>query len=103
MGVKAKKGDWVQIHSIVLKAEERTGKIPEDTKKVPLEMWVKGFLNDDSNFGDIVSVTTLTGREVKGELVEVNPKYIHSFGDEYIPELLRVGIQVRSILKEGED
>ena len=38
----AKKGDWVRIHKIILKAEERTGKLPEDTQKVPLEMWTKG-------------------------------------------------------------
>ena len=29
----AKKGDWVRIHSIVLKADERTAKLPEDTQK----------------------------------------------------------------------
>ena len=31
----AKKGDWVRIHNIVLKAEQRTGKLPEDTKSSP--------------------------------------------------------------------
>ena len=34
----AKKGDWVRIHSIVLKAEERTAKLPEDTKVLRKEM-----------------------------------------------------------------
>lgn len=97
-----KKGEWVQIHKIVLKPEERTGKLPEDTKKVPLEMWVKGYLNNDANMGDEVELTTLTGRLVKGELVAVNPKYDYGFGDQYIPELLKVGIQLRSILKDGE-
>ena len=28
----AKKGDWVRIHSVVLKSEERTAKLPDDTK-----------------------------------------------------------------------
>ena len=37
----AKAGDWVRIHSIVLKAEERTAKLPEDTKQCDLEMWTK--------------------------------------------------------------
>ena len=32
----AKKGDWVRIHKIILKAEERTGKLPEDSQKVPV-------------------------------------------------------------------
>ena len=40
----AKKGDWVRIHAIVLKAEERTAKLPSDTQKCDLEMWTKGFL-----------------------------------------------------------
>ncbi|HBG38663.1 MAG TPA: 2-amino-4-ketopentanoate thiolase, partial [Clostridiaceae bacterium] len=29
-----KKGEWVQIHDIVLKPEERSPHLPEDTKKV---------------------------------------------------------------------
>ena len=40
----AKKGDWVQIHNIVLTPEERSSALPEDTKSHPLEMWVKGYL-----------------------------------------------------------
>lgn len=98
----AKKGDWVQIHETVLKPEERTGKLPEDTKKVPLELWVKGFLNHDANLYDEVEITTLTGRKVKGELVSVNPRYEYGFGDEYVPELLNIGRQLRNILKGGE-
>jgi hypothetical protein len=97
-----KKGDWVQIHEIVLKPEERTGKLPEDTKKVPLELWVKGFINHDASIGDTVEITTLTGRIVTGELVGVNVKYDYGFGDEYVPELLKIGIQLRGILKDGE-
>ena len=65
-------------------------------------MWFKGYLNYDANMGDEVELTTLTGRIVKGKLVAVNPKYDYGFGDQYIPELLKVGIQLRSILKDGE-
>lgn len=96
-----KKGEWVQIHQIVLNPEERSNHLPEDTKMVPLEMWVKGFLNKDSNMGDKVEITTLTGRTVEGTLVDVNPSYKYGFGD-FVPELLQVGIQLRAILKEGE-
>lgn len=32
----AKKGDWVQVRTVVLKAEERTARIPEDTQKCDL-------------------------------------------------------------------
>jgi hypothetical protein len=99
---KAKKGEWVQVHEVVLRAEERTAKLPEDTMKVPLELWVKGYLNHDAQIGEEVEITTLTGRVVKGKLVSVNPKYDYGFGEEFVPELLRVGQQVRSILKDGE-
>ena len=58
----AKKGDWVRIHSIVLKADERTAKLPEDTQKCDLEMWTKGFLQDETaEIGDIVTVETAVG------------------------------------------
>lgn len=97
----AVKGDWVQIHEIVLKPDERSEHLPEDTKKVPLELWVKGFLNKDANIGDMVKITTLTGRQAEGTLIKVNPGYEYGFGS-YVPELLRVGIQLREILKEGE-
>ena len=32
----AKKGDWVQIHNIVLTPEQRAAGVPDDTKKCPL-------------------------------------------------------------------
>lgn len=102
MALSAKKGDWVQVHSIVLSPEERTGKLPEDTKNVPLEMWVKGYIKSDAKVGETVEVSTLTGRDVKGELVDVNPTYKYGFGEEFIPELLKIGKQVRSIVRDGE-
>lgn len=103
MGYDAKKGDWVQIHQIILKPEERTAKIPEETKKVPLELWVKGYLKEDGNIGDIVEVTTLTKRSVKGELVEVNPRYKYGFGEEFVPELIKIGEIVKEIVKGDEE
>lgn len=99
MSDMVKKGEWVQVHDIILKPEERTAKIPEDTKKVPLEIWVKGFLNSDSKMGDVVEVTTRVGRTVKGTLVDVNPTYDYGFGEIYIPELLKVSRQVKDIVR----
>jgi 2-amino-4-ketopentanoate thiolase alpha subunit len=96
-----KKGDWVQIHQIVLNPVDRSVNLPEDTKNVPLELWVKGNINHDANIGDEVEITTLTGRLVKGKLVEVNPRYDYGFGD-FVPEVLKIGRQVRSILKDGD-
>ncbi|RKD28008.1 hypothetical protein SAMN02745883_00412 [Caminicella sporogenes DSM 14501] len=97
-----KKGEWVLVHNIVLKPEERAPQVPDDTKKVPLEMWVKGFLLEDAEIGDEVKIRTMTGREVYGKLIEVNPSYKHNFGS-CVPELLQIGLQVKDILFGGED
>jgi hypothetical protein len=90
----AKKNDWVQISRVVLEPAERTGAIPEETKKVPLRMWVKGRLNADAEVGDTVSVTTRTGRTEWGILLEVSPVYKHTYGD-FVPEILEIGDAVR--------
>lgn len=98
----ANKNDWVQIHINVLKPEERATNIPEDTRHVPLEMWVKGhLLNETAEIGDTVTVRTKTGREVQGTLCAVNPSFKHNFGD-YIPELDTIDETVKSILFGGE-
>lgn len=97
----AKKGDWVQIHFIALNPEERSPRLPEDTKKVPLEIKIKGFLeNDTANIGDIVKIKTNVGRVVEGRLISINPVYDHNFG-EPVPELLKISNQLWNIL-EGD-
>ena len=93
----AKKGDWVRIHNIVLEVGERATNIPEETQNVPLEMWDKGFLlNDSAIIGDKVKVETYIGRIVEGNLLEVNPYYKHDFG-KCVPELLYIGRQAREL------
>lgn len=99
--MRAKKGEWVKIHSIVLKPEERAPQVPDDTKAVPLETWVKGFILEEAEIGEVVEVKTYTGRFVKGTLTEIAPSFKHSFGD-HIPELLQIGLQLRSILFGGD-
>jgi hypothetical protein len=96
----ARKGDWVQIHRIVLKPEERSPHLPEDTKKVPLEVWQKGFITHDASIGDEVEIETVIGRRVKGKLVRVNPVYEHNFGKP-VPELLTIGMELRKFLEGG--
>jgi len=96
-----KQGEWVRIHKVILQPSERAPQVPDDTKKVPLEMWTKGHLDADAEIGDEVSVTTATGRKETGTLLEVNPSYQHSFGI-FIPELLAIDKQVRGILFGGE-
>lgn len=96
-----KKGEWVRIHKIILEPSERAPQVPEDTKKVPLEMWDKGYLQEDANIGDLVSIITATGREESGTLREVNPYYTHDFG-KFVPELLIISKQVREITFGGD-
>lgn len=86
----ANKGDWVRIHNVILQPFERAAAVPEDTKRVPLEQWTKGYLQADAALGEEVLVKTRTGREVSGTLVEEAPHYSHSFGD-FVPELQQAG------------
>lgn len=95
---KARMGDWVRIHNIVLEKHERADNIPIDTKDVPLEMWSKGFLLDkEASIGDIVEVETYIGRRVKGTLIEINPYYKLDYG-KFVPELSYIGRQARELL-----
>lgn len=98
----AKKGDWVRIHTIVLKAEERTARIPEDTQKCNLEMWVKGTLLDETaKIGDLVTIETAAGRRQKGTLLEEGPYYTHSYGT-FVPEIIEIDKQLRKMMYGGE-
>lgn len=90
-------GTWVQIESTLLKPEERAQHLPEETKKCPLMLWVKGFLEKDSEMGQEVTVKTIIGRTLKGKLIAVNPPYEHNFG-RTIPELLTVGKELRDLI-----
>ena len=96
-----KKGEWVRIHKYILEPSERAPQVPEDTKKVPFEMWDKGYLEEDAAIGDLVKIITTTGRVEEGTLIEVNPYYEHDFG-KFVPELLVISKQVRDIVFGGE-
>lgn len=98
----AKKNDWVRVHRSVLEPEQRTGKLPEDTKQVPLEMWVKGrLINDSAEIGDEVTVLTRAGREEHGRMIEVDPCYELNYGC-FVPEILEMEEQLRGALFGGE-
>ncbi len=95
---KAKRGDWVQIHQIVLTPEQRAPQVPEDTSRVPLEMKAKGALvGPDASVGDEVSIRTAIGRTIKGRLIDVDPTCDISYGSTP-PELRPVGGELRGIL-----
>lgn len=97
----AKKGDWVEIHRIVLPAGDRAPQVPEDTQGVPLEMRAKGFLTDAAALGEEVDIVTVTGRRMRGVLCTVNPSYDHGFGAPP-PALAAIGGEVRALLEEAE-
>lgn len=97
--MEAKQGDWVQIHKILLKPGERATRVPQETKLVPFELRVKGFINRDAKIGEQVTITTYTGRELTGKLVAVNPAYGHDFGQP-VPELLTIGRELRTLLED---
>ena len=101
MDYDAKKGDWVQIKDIILKPGERAPQVPEDTSKVPLIRLVKGMITKDATIGDTVTVTTVLGRTMTGELVGTNPRYDHSFGPPP-PGFMKIGDSLRRILSDGK-
>lgn len=98
-----KKGDWVQIRTVVLKAEDRTARIPEDTKECDLIQWTKGFLQEDcAELGDEVTVVSAASRSVRGTLVDERPHYEHDFG-EFVPEIIQMEKQLKEIMSGGEE
>ncbi len=100
--MEGRKGDWVQIYKVLLQPGQRSPHIPEDTKRVPLELRVKGFLTRDAKINDEVTIISLAGRILTGKLVAICPQYGHDFGKP-IPQLLSIGNELRMLLNEGEE
>ena len=92
------KGTWVEIHTVVLTTSERAPHVPEDTRRVPLEMRVKGFLLAPVAIGEHAEIETPSGRHLRGKLTDVNPAYTHSFGSP-VPELSSIGRELRALLR----
>lgn len=98
--MSAMQGDWVEVEITVLNPEKRPSYLPESTRKTPLKMWVRGFLQ--TNKGDIgnnVKIRTLSGRIVEGELVQTKPSHKYDYG-ETIPELLAAGEELKNQLRK---
>ncbi|MCI0506685.1 MAG: 2-amino-4-ketopentanoate thiolase [Gammaproteobacteria bacterium] len=91
-------GTWVEIYRVVLAANERAPQLPEDTRQVPLEMRVKGWLVKAAELNGDAEIKTPAGRQLRGTLVEINPAYRHGFGSP-IPELTPIGNEVRALLR----
>ena len=99
--VRIAKGSWVRVEQVVMKPGERAPQVPEDTKAVPLMLWVKGTLLEEASIGDTVEIETAIGRRMSGKLVAENPPYIHGFGRP-IPELLTLGNEFRALIEGGD-
>ena len=93
-------GSWVSIKKVVLEQGERAENLPEETKKTPFTVWVKGRLQSGGAIGETAQVLTKSGRLETGELVEINPFYDVNYG-EYVGELHRIGDDAREILFGG--
>jgi len=98
MAERISAGTWVEIHCVVLRPGDRVASVPEDTRAVPLEMRVKGFLAAPAVVGEEGEIVTAAGRRLRGTIVEVNPSYAHGFGPP-IPELSAIGQEVRDLLR----
>ncbi len=96
---EAPKGSWVEVHRIVLEAGQRAPRLPDDTRRVALEMKVKGFLVRRGTIGEEVEIVTPAGRTITGTLMTINPAYAHHFGAP-IPELSTVGLELRQLLRD---
>lgn len=92
-----KKGTWVEIEEVVLTPDERSTSIPEETKKTPLMVWIRGNCLSDCYIGEIVKVETLTGRIMEGKVVEEKPGYDYGFG-KYVEEIAFIGKLAREML-----
>lgn len=88
-------GDWVEVERVLLEPADRSTNLPEDTAAQPLMVWVKGFALADAALGDELSLETMTGRTVSGQLSAINPGYFHTFGKP-APELTHVGRDLRA-------
>ena len=98
--MKVIKGSWVEIENCVLKSEERSSNLPEDTRNTDLTMWLRGFLIDVSaNIGDEVTIKTLSGRRVSGKLCDTKPKHQYDYGDTIV-ELIEIGEELKEALKQ---
>ncbi len=90
-------GAWVEVQRTLLGAGNRAAGVPDDTAATPLVMRVRGHLTEDqAHLGDTVTVRTLAGRDVSGELIDTAPRHVHDFGDTD-PAVLASGLHLRKL------
>ena len=67
--------------------------------KAARAMIEKGFLTEDAEVGDEVTVETVVGRLEKGTLIDDAPYYDHDYG-HFVPELIEVDKVLRKEMAE---
>ena len=90
-----KKGTFVRIEKTILEPEDRTAKIPEETKKVPFKMWTKGVLLNDTHLLEEAEIVTMAKRQDVGKLVEVDPFYDLNYG-QFLEEMIEMDVSFKN-------
>jgi len=101
MTPNAQIGDWVEISQIVLQPNERAPGLPPDTAVLPHTLRTSGVAQEAGEIGMTISIRTLAGRLISGELVEINPSCRHDFG-RCVPELLQTRLRLQAMMR-GDD
>ena len=96
------RGSWVEVQRTLLEAGSRAPQLPADTAALPYVARICGFLLNDADLGSEAEIETVAGRQVRGTVIAVNPRFEHDFGLPVV-ELLRVGSELRSLLAHGPD
>jgi hypothetical protein len=91
---KTASGAFVEVRMILLEPADRAEHLPSDTKRVPFEARIKGFLLQDASLGEKVKIRTLADRVIEGTLTGENPSLKHGFGRPS-PELLQISREIR--------
>lgn len=91
------KGQFVEIMWVALEPSGRSENIPESTKQVPLVARVKGFAAETTEGSEEISIFTLSGRVLRGQVCDYAPRHTHDFGKPQ-PELQRIGPALRKEL-----
>lgn len=101
--ILARKGDWVEIQNVVPKLGQSVKTTAYGQKEEPLVQWVRGFMTtNEASIGDEIEVETIMGRNAKGCLCAINPRYVYDFGDP-IKELIQVKMELEKEIEESKD
>jgi len=93
--------DYVQIVQTILEPGERAPQIPEETRRVPFQVYINGWLiEDQASPGDEVTIVTRIGRRLSGKLYRIDPDYTHTFGPQ-IQELIRLDFRTSTGERHG--